>query len=134
MKDYFTKSLTELDGKKWPPPAIESNLVSTIHQLRDKPVGEFTIEDLRITIGQNIGLHYLVPLAIQELEQDPLAEGDMYPGDLLVAMLRVRSEYWVAHPGEADAVATIAARALEMTDDSEVVDQVRKFDTVRGGS
>jgi hypothetical protein len=38
-------------------------------------------------IGQKIGLPYLVPLAINALEQDPLAQGDYYPGDLLANVI-----------------------------------------------
>jgi hypothetical protein len=31
-------------------------------------------------------------------ERDPLAEGDFYPGDLLVAMARIPGEFWRRHP------------------------------------
>ncbi|MFC7276617.1 contact-dependent growth inhibition system immunity protein [Paractinoplanes rhizophilus] len=37
----------------------------------------------------------LVPLALDQVEQDPLAEGDFYPGDLLDALIRrVPDSYW----------------------------------------
>jgi hypothetical protein len=48
-----------------------------------------TVEDLRILLGQNVGVAILSPIAIDRLESDPLAEGDFYPGDLLVAALQL---------------------------------------------
>jgi CDI immunity proteins len=59
------KSLEELEGAVSGEPDYDSYLVSTIHRLRRKPLNEFSVEDLRIMIGQQIGLRYLVPLAIK---------------------------------------------------------------------
>src|SRR6476620_11148465 len=70
------RTLTELEGRDWGAPAYSSHLVTTCHRLRHKPLLDFTAEDLRIMIGQNISLELLVPLAIERLELDPLAEGD----------------------------------------------------------
>ncbi|WP_370027602.1 contact-dependent growth inhibition system immunity protein [Planotetraspora sp. GP83] len=51
------------------------------HRLRTpgKPLADLTIEDLRLLIGQRIGLPCLVPIAVEWLDHDPMAEGDMYP-------------------------------------------------------
>ncbi|NRA94002.1 MAG: hypothetical protein HRU26_15215 [Psychroserpens sp.] len=75
-------------------PKDESYLVTTCHKLRKKPLKEFEIEDLRIMIGQNIGLKYLVPLAIEELNKNILAEGDFYEGDLLKSILTTDIDFW----------------------------------------
>jgi hypothetical protein len=77
------KSLQELEQSDWGEPTYDSHLVTTVHRLRRVALREFSVEDLRIMIGQSIGLPYLVPLALQHLRKDPLAEGDFYPGDLL---------------------------------------------------
>lgn len=53
------------------------------------------MEDLRIMIGQNIGLCYLMPLAIKVLEENILAEGDFYGGDLLKSVLTSDVKYWI---------------------------------------
>lgn len=45
-------------------------------------------------IGQNIGLKYLIPLAIEKLQENNLSEGEFYKGDLLNAVLTVDSNYW----------------------------------------
>lgn len=89
-----TKSLDELDPPAWGEPAVDSYLVVACHRLRQKPIGCFAVEDLRIMIGQGIGLPWLVPLALEVLERDPLAAGDLYPGDLLSTVLQIPEEYW----------------------------------------
>lgn len=55
---------------------------------------DFSIGDLRLMIGQNISLAILIPLAINELRKNVLAEGDYYPGDLLQSVLRSEEDYW----------------------------------------
>jgi hypothetical protein len=92
-------TLDQLDPPAWGEPDFDSGLVQTCHRLRRKPIGEFTVEDLRIMIGQKIGLRWLMPLALEVLERDPLAEGDFFPGDLLSSALRSPVEFWAEEPG-----------------------------------
>ncbi len=92
------KTLTELEDKDWGPPTFDSHLVATIHQLRHKPLDEFTVEDLRITIGQNVGLKHLLPIALERLNNDPFTEGDFYRGDLLNAVLGIKPSFWSDYP------------------------------------
>lgn len=94
MKPIRKQTLEELERCDWGKPAYNSYLVSTIHRLRRKPLEEFTTEDLRIMIGQGLGLPYLMPLAVERLQSDPLAQGDYYPGDLLNAVLTVEPSFW----------------------------------------
>ena len=82
LRPIRQKTLDELEGVTWGPPSYGSHLVQSCHRLRTKPIGEYGTEDLRIMIGQNIGLPYLMPLAIETLEKNPWAAGHMYPGDL----------------------------------------------------
>lgn len=62
------------------------------------PVGEFSIEDLRLMIGQGFALPYLIPLAIDHLKVDLLAEGHLNPGDLLKNVLSVNPLFWEQYP------------------------------------
>jgi CDI immunity proteins len=102
------QSLEEIEGDVWgDPPADATRLIATVHELRRRPVVQLGIEDLRVLIAQQVGLDVLVPLALARLEADPLAEGDFYPGDLLVAVLRVPASYWRSHPGEAARLRTV---------------------------
>lgn len=92
-------TLEELDGQRWgDPPADATYLISTVHRLRRKPIAELTVEDLRVLINQQVGLRWLVPRALEVLREDPLAGGDLYPGDLMAAVRRVDESFWAAHP------------------------------------
>ena len=48
------------------------------------PLKNLTVENLRLIIGQQISLSYLVPVSLDILQIAPLAQGDMYPDDLLI--------------------------------------------------
>ena len=71
-----------------------SRLIKTCDSLRKKPLQDFTTEDLRVMIGQEIGLSFLIPLAIEIFQNDLFAEGDMYEGDLLKNVLEVKTKFW----------------------------------------
>lgn len=88
------KTLEELEGDVWGKPPFPSHLVMTCYALRKKILKDFTVEDLRIKIGQNDSLKYLIPLAIEVLQKNPFADGDYYEGDLLGSVLSVKKEFW----------------------------------------
>jgi hypothetical protein len=92
--NWRQKSLENLEKSNWGEPDFDSHLVTTCHKLRRKPLDEFLIEDLRIMIGQNIGLKFLIPLALEQLNKNILTEGDYYEGDLLQAVLNSEAEFW----------------------------------------
>src|SRR5262245_43137680 len=109
-----SKTLEELEGDIWPEPSFRSHLVVTCHRLRKKPLEEFGVDDLRIMLGQGIGVAHLLPIAVAVLEREPLAEGGFYPGDLLAAILRVRvRDKAVAVPRELAARLHSVAAAAE---------------------
>jgi hypothetical protein len=93
-----SKSLQQLGWQDWGEAAYDSHIVTECHRLRRVPLGEFKVEDLRITIAQNLGLEYLVPLALEQLQEDPFAEGAYFPADLLVSVLGANGEFWQTHP------------------------------------
>lgn len=88
------KTLEHLENDIWKAPQYNSNLVLTCFKLRKKQLKDFNIEDLRIMIGQKIGLKYLIPLAIEKLQENILSQGEFYKEDLLNAVLTVDSNYW----------------------------------------
>lgn len=83
-----SKTIEQLERDIWDEPEIDTYLVTTIHELRKKPLREFTPEDVRINLGQRQSVEILMPIAIEMLEDDPLAMGDLFPGDLLTAIFR----------------------------------------------
>ena len=92
--NWRSKTIAELETGKGSDPEFDSFLVRRTHDLRKVPVGNFAIEDLRILIGQEIGLDYLIPLAIETLTENLWAEGDLFEGDLLKNVLTVKTEFW----------------------------------------
>ena len=113
-EEQRNKTLQELEGQDWGEPTFLSHLVRTCHALHRKPLRDFTVEDLRIMIGQNFSLNFLIPLGIEQLQRDPLVAGDYYPGDLLAAVLLVESGFWQVQPH--------LRRAVQ-----EIVDQLTPF-------
>jgi hypothetical protein len=107
-------TLDQLESVEWGPPTYDSYLVRTCHRLRTKPIGEFSVEDLRIMIGQQIGLLFLVPLALEKLAEDPLADGDFYPGDLLNSLLRANPDFWRLHANWKARLDQIIVNLVEM--------------------
>ena len=94
--NWKTKTLENLERNIWPPLSSDegSYLIKTCNRLRKKALAEFDIEDLRIMINENIGLKYLIPLALEILNKNILAEGNYYEGDLLSAVLSSDKSYW----------------------------------------
>jgi hypothetical protein len=88
MKKNSHLTLEMLEGDIWPAPEFTSHVVTTCHELRKKQLCDFTIEDLRLMIGQSIGLKYLLPKAMEFIAENPFAEGDFYEGDLLLAVVK----------------------------------------------
>ena len=130
MTDVGEQSLEQLEGDAWgDAPAGATALIATVHQLRRKPVGTLDVEDLRVMLGQRVGVPVLVPRALNVLEGDPLAEGDYYPGDLLTAVLRrVPQEHWAAHPDDPARLRALVARIdLDEVDDDELRADITAF-------
>jgi hypothetical protein len=92
--NWRQKTLENLEKDFWGNPDYDSHLVKRCHELRKLPLDNFTTEDLRIMIGQEIGLDYLIPLALEVLTIDLFAEGDFFEGDLLKNVLAVQTEFW----------------------------------------
>ncbi|WRY93166.1 contact-dependent growth inhibition system immunity protein [Streptomyces longwoodensis] len=93
------RSLEELESERWPaPPVGASRLVATVHALRRRPIGRLSVEDMRLLIGQDVGLRHLLPLALEVLRDDPMAEGDLYEGDLLSAVVTRDPAVWNERP------------------------------------
>ena len=112
MVDIVNMTLEQIEKEYWGAPEYPSYLVTTCHQLRQKPLREFTIEDLRIMIGQQFSLPTLVPMALECLKDKPLAEGDFFPGDLLKAMVQLDEDWHGANPDWTLQLVAIAKRAV----------------------
>ncbi|MFH9355015.1 contact-dependent growth inhibition system immunity protein [Kitasatospora sp. NPDC017646] len=109
------RSLEELERDRWSaPPGGETRLMATVRELRRKPIDDLTVEDVRLLIRQDVGLAYLLPLAVEVLRGAPLAEGDMYEGDLLAAVLTRSAEVWSEFPDLCREVRLIASELADV--------------------
>jgi hypothetical protein len=95
--NWSDQTLDQLEGVDWGEPTFSSYVVTNAHQLRKKTLREFTPEDLRFMLGQQISLPILMPMALDLLETNPFTGGDMSPGSLLCNALRVEPQFWRAH-------------------------------------
>ncbi|MFF4017422.1 contact-dependent growth inhibition system immunity protein [Streptomyces sp. NPDC001843] len=91
------KSIEDLDGVRWPPPPADStSLVRGVHELRKRPVKDLSVEDLRRLIGQDLGLRWLLPMALDFLRETAPDEAAIgwYDDDLLSAVLTRKEPAW----------------------------------------
>ncbi|MER7441541.1 contact-dependent growth inhibition system immunity protein [Micromonospora avicenniae] len=106
-------TIEQLERDVWPSPGPDAAfLVRRCTELRRKPIAEFTVEDLRIMLGQEIGVSALLPRAVRVLLRNPLAEGDHYPGDLLSNVLRLPDSAWSSMGAERKQLATALAELV----------------------
>jgi hypothetical protein len=117
VKPLLHKSLRELAPTS-PPSAASSTLTSALlarcEGLQDIPLQDYSIEDLRLLVGQQLGLRWLIPLALAHLTHNLFSEGDYYAGDLLASVLRLGTDYWRAHPAECTAFKAALAAQLPL--------------------
>ena len=122
------QTLEELEGENWgEPDEADTGLIQKCHRLRRKAVGTFTAADLRVMIGQQIGNKYLIPLAIEKLDDNPLLDADYYEGDLLIAVLGVAESYWTSHHNNQKQIQWILNRALSLENNEEFL---KAWDTI----
>ena len=89
------KSIEKLEKKTFGPvPKDESSIVTRLWRLRQTPINEFEVDDIRFMILQGVGLSYLLIEAIDLLEKNLLIEGNYYDGDLLNSVLQLDKQQW----------------------------------------
>ena len=111
--DESKRTLDTIDPPAWgPAPPDATLMIKRCHELRSKPLRDFTVEDLRIMIGQQVALGRMVGLALDRLQPDSLVEDD-FPGDLLASVLRVDAVFWAQSPDLDVEVCRLAERLDE---------------------
>ncbi|MFF3948157.1 contact-dependent growth inhibition system immunity protein [Streptomyces sp. NPDC001902] len=107
---HLDRTLDELDPPRWEAPSADAtHLVRTVHALRRVPLGDLRAADLRVLLTQQVGLPYVLPLAVRLLVEDPLLDACFYEGDLLLAAAGVPDAAWAALPDLAARLSAVIA-------------------------
>ena len=120
------RTLEQIDGQDWgDPETAPTGMVARCMRLRRTPLRDFTLGDLRLLVGQQIGLRTLVPTALQLISNEPMLKADFYPGDLLCALLRIDEAYWSDSPVERGQLVSIARAVMPRGD--KIAAECRSF-------
>ena len=92
---YGGVSIEAIEQDYWNEIVYDSYVVTTVFYARKKPMIQLTIEELRLVIGQRHWSHFLIPFALEILNKNILAEGDLYLGDLLSNVLYQLDNFWI---------------------------------------
>jgi hypothetical protein len=87
-------SLEQLEHSTWTDTDLLTGLIKNCHEYRKLPIRDLSVGQIRTLISQDIGVHFLLPKAMNLLTQNALTEGDFYPGDLLSAVLSLDHQVW----------------------------------------
>ncbi|WP_170113506.1 contact-dependent growth inhibition system immunity protein [Mucilaginibacter yixingensis] len=84
------------------------------------PVNNLSVEQLRTLISQNIGLNYTIRLAFEILNENILAEGDLYEGDLLNSVINIDTHFWLQNKVLKDELAGIIERHKTLLNEHQI--------------
>ncbi len=113
INDSLNKSLVELNAFAWKAriptkeELEEDRLVREIYALSQKKLNSYSEYDVYLAISQEYGLDYVLPLAIELLENNLLIDCVFYEGDLLYAVLSINKEYWQTNKESYNQIRTI---------------------------
>ena len=92
------KTLVQLKREKFRDLSWDFHPFPSGYYLRNVPLFKLTPVDMWVMIRQSIGLDYLVLLALERLEVNPLLKCRVSEGDLLSAVLCADALVWKRHP------------------------------------
>ncbi|WP_061443027.1 contact-dependent growth inhibition system immunity protein [Streptomyces sp. CCM_MD2014] len=124
----LTQSLEQLEDVRWPgPPQDTTALVNAVHELRRRPIGDLRPEDLARLITQDVGLTWLLPLAVRHLRDTAprQAAGGWYDDDLLYAVVTRGPQVWAKSPELAHELRTAVAMLVDLS--RHLRDEVESF-------
>jgi hypothetical protein len=110
----FDLSLQALEASDWGEPETDDTLmVKRIYSLRRKPLRSLSDDELRLAIGQEVGVPFILDLAFERLSNEPLLDGGCYPGDILSSLIRADQSIWAERPHLRESLAKLYSRALD---------------------
>ena len=91
----------------------EAGFIQKIHAIRNKCLRDFTVDEVRVCLSQNIGVVYLVQKALGFLETNPWIEAEHYEGDLLNTCIDIPDDYWKERKDNKERMRSILLAANE---------------------
>ena len=107
----MSPTLEQLERDVWPNPEVHTPLIDACHRLRKVPIDSLTAADVRMLLGQRIGVRHLIGHAIALLESDPFLDASFFPGDLLICALSADKKRFCGFPQIHSRLRAIADRA-----------------------
>jgi hypothetical protein len=112
--DKRQRTLDVVDPPAWgPAPADAPRHILRCHELRTKPLIDFTDDDLGFMIGQQVALNHLAGSALGRLRSGSVIDENDYPASLLASLLCVTTAYWERSPDNDQALRNLAEGARE---------------------
>ncbi|MCK0137423.1 contact-dependent growth inhibition system immunity protein [Arenibacter sp. S6351L] len=112
---FYKKSIKQLEKDySTDPSEFPTGLVENCYKYRKIPIEDLNIEQLRLLISQKIGIEYLIGIVLKTLERNAIAEGNLYEGDLLIAVSKIPSEFWKENKKEFGIFKRIVTRNSEL--------------------
>ena len=112
------KSLEQLEKDYWKEESdYPTSLVEKCYSYRKIPLNNLNGEQIRLLISQNIGIRFLIPLAIDKLNQNILFEGDLYKGDLLEQVSKINESYYRENPEDIEKLKSLIFKNSDLIKD-----------------
>lgn len=118
-----SKSIAELENIECIDCGLNSYVVRTSLNALKKPLNQLSIEEVRLLITQKLGVKYLLPIAVNALEDDLFQEVIYYNGDLLNAVLNLPMSFWNDNKDEYEKMRVLIKSNYSKIQSAEFIDK-----------
>ena len=110
----LNKTLEELENDVWDEPnEFPTELIERCYKYRKIKISELTVGQLKTLISQKIGIKYLTEMTLELLEKNIII-GDLFEGDLLLAVSKIPAEYWTQNRNELKKIKILIESNVEL--------------------
>jgi hypothetical protein len=92
--NWRQKSLENLEKDIWDKPTYDSHLVRRTFEIRKIPLTDLTNDDIAMMLRQQFSLEYIVPLAIDKLQECISNDNADSEDEIMEAVLKIPSSFW----------------------------------------
>ena len=108
---------------RWLPEENPSSLTKWYLSVRDIPLDMLDVGDVCRALRQNLFVSEVLPIAVALLEDDVLA-GELYDGELIVALAGLNAGYWQENKNLAHKAVNALGEAGKLSKDVELLRDV----------